>query len=87
MDEWTNALTGVGAAIDAGSQAENGICALFVIAAKIIKNISKLLLIGDNIKFQEELNINKAIDRIIKESPIRLVSAVINLAALDLLFW
>jgi hypothetical protein len=34
VDEWTKADTGVGAAIAAGSQAENGIWALFVIAAK-----------------------------------------------------
>lgn len=33
MDEWTRAETGVGAAIAAGSQLENGIWALFVIAA------------------------------------------------------
>jgi hypothetical protein len=33
VEEWTNAEIGVGAAIAAGSQAENGICALLVIAA------------------------------------------------------
>lgn len=33
VDEWTSADTGVGAAIAAGNQAENGICALLVIAA------------------------------------------------------
>jgi len=37
VDECTNADTGVGAAMAAGSHAENGICALFVIAAPIIK--------------------------------------------------
>ena len=36
MDECTNAETGVGAAIAAGSHLENGICALFVIPATII---------------------------------------------------
>jgi hypothetical protein len=36
VDECTKALTGVGAAMAAGSQLENGICALFVIAATII---------------------------------------------------
>lgn len=36
VEEWTSAETGVGAAIAAGSQAENGIWALFVIAATII---------------------------------------------------
>lgn len=33
MEEWTSAETGVGAAMAAGSHLENGICALFVIAA------------------------------------------------------
>lgn len=33
VEEWTSALTGVGAAMAAGSQGENGIWALFVIAA------------------------------------------------------
>ena len=33
MEEWTRALTGVGAAIAAGSQAEKGNWALLVIAA------------------------------------------------------
>lgn len=37
MEEWTRAETGVGAAIAAGSQEEKGICALFVIAARINK--------------------------------------------------
>jgi len=31
VDEWTRALTGVGAAIAEGSQEEKGICALLVI--------------------------------------------------------
>lgn len=39
VDEWTSADTGVGAAIAAGSQEENGIWALFVIAAKIMIGI------------------------------------------------
>jgi hypothetical protein len=37
VDEWTKADTGVGAAMAAGSQAENGICALLVEAATVIK--------------------------------------------------
>lgn len=49
VDEWTKAETGVGAAIAAGNQEENGICALFVIAAnttrKVIISISKLYFI------------------------------------------
>lgn len=36
VEEWTKAETGVGAAMAAGSQAEKGICALLVIALKII---------------------------------------------------
>lgn len=39
VDECTNALTGVGAAMAAGSQLENGIWALFVMAATIINRI------------------------------------------------
>lgn len=39
VDEWTRAETGVGAAIAAGSQLENGTCALLVIAAKVIVSI------------------------------------------------
>lgn len=38
VDECTNADTGVGAAIAAGSHLENGICALLVIAASRIPN-------------------------------------------------
>jgi hypothetical protein len=37
VEEWTNADTGVGAAMAAGNQAEKGICALLVMAAKITK--------------------------------------------------
>lgn len=46
VDEWTNADTGVGAAIAAGNQAEKGIWALFVQAAKMIiqKKISDIKL-------------------------------------------
>jgi len=42
VEEWTNADTGVGAAIAAGNHAENGICALFVQAEIIMMNTSKL---------------------------------------------
>jgi hypothetical protein len=40
VEEWTRAETGVGAAIAAGSQAEKGIWALLVIAAKITKLVT-----------------------------------------------
>lgn len=39
VDECTKALTGVGAAIAAGSHGEKGIWALFVIAAKVIAKV------------------------------------------------
>ena len=42
VEEWTKAETGVGAAIAAGSQDEKGICALFVIAAKIINETATM---------------------------------------------
>ena len=42
VEEWTNADTGVGAAIAAGNHAENGICALFVQAEMIMINTSIL---------------------------------------------
>lgn len=41
VEEWTRADTGVGAAMAAGSQAANGICALLVVAAKTIRNIKR----------------------------------------------
>lgn len=42
VEEWTKADTGVGAAIAAGSQLENGACALLVIAASKIEIIIKM---------------------------------------------
>jgi hypothetical protein len=41
VEEWTNADTGVGAAIAAGSQALNGIWALLVKAATTIIEITQ----------------------------------------------
>lgn len=43
VDECTKAETGVGAAMAAGSQLENGICALLVIAATDRYRMSELL--------------------------------------------
>ena len=43
VEECTRAETGVGAAIAAGNQAENGICALFVIAANTTNPNNKLV--------------------------------------------
>lgn len=89
MEEWTRALTGVGAAIAAGSQLEKGICALLVIAAKVIeiqiindKLDSHILIINQCPWFKDQ-----ATDRRIITSPIRLVRAVIIPAAKDLGFW
>lgn len=42
VEEWTRADTGVGAAIAAGSQLENGSWALFVIAASVIQSIASI---------------------------------------------
>lgn len=44
VEEWTRADTGVGAAIAAGSHLENGIWALFVIAARRIAKAAHCLL-------------------------------------------
>lgn len=43
VEEWTRALTGVGAAIAAGNHLEKGIWALFVIAATIISMICRVI--------------------------------------------
>lgn len=92
VEECTRALTGVGAAIAAGSQAEKGIWALLVTLAKIIntagnlKEVIKLFSI-ENIKFQLPISTIKPIISKIATSPRRLVMAVIIPAALDLGFW
>lgn len=89
MEEWTKEETGVGAAIAAGNQAENGIWALLVIAA-IIKNIHKK---KESYKFKKFIYLHlpikkdKEIQPKIKTSPIRLVKAVIIPALKDLKFW
>lgn len=49
MEECTKADTGVGAAMAAGSQAEKGIWALLVKAAKTTKTIIKINLSDDHI--------------------------------------
>lgn len=52
MEECTKEEIGVGAAIAAGSQAENGNCALFVIAAKNRNNM--MLFISFKLEFRLE---------------------------------
>jgi hypothetical protein len=48
VDECTKADTGVGAAIAAGSQLENGICALLVIAAIVIQEICNTVMVWES---------------------------------------
>ena len=72
VDEWTRALTGVGAAIAEGSQEENGIWALLVIEvrrSRIRRKCTEHPICLDNIE------IPKITRR--KQSPRRLVKAVI----------
>lgn len=86
VEECTNADTGVGAAIAAGSQVENGICALLVMAAIIIVVAINTLIEKDlKEKFQCPAINAHEIARINKASPIRLVKAVIIPALKDLL--
>ncbi len=74
----------------AGSHLENGICALFVIAAIIIAIICISLFVFVKsicIMFQCPCDSVQAIDRRIATSPIRFVNAVIRPAPRDLGFW
>lgn len=91
VEECTNADTGVGAAIAAGSQAEKGIWALFVQAARIRISINllsdKYISLPTLENSQCPLNIIKAIHNKIPTSPKRLVIAVIIPALYDLLLW
>lgn len=88
VEECTKADTGVGAAIAAGSHAENGICALLVIAATIIVSHSKVL--GEDmfiaIIFHESMLKARAMEIKRRTSPRRLVKAVISPALHDLGF-
>lgn len=86
MEEWTKAEIGVGAAIADGSHVINGNCALFVIAAIMIKKEMgredwKLYLneICFNIEFEIKIMINI--------SPKRFVIMVIVPEAIAFLFW
>lgn len=80
VEEWTRALTGVGAAIAAGSHLEKGIWALFVIAATIImiaaRQVCLLVIHWDMVSQFLSLNIRAIVINNIT-SPIRLVMAVI----------
>ena len=94
MEEWTNALTGVGAAIAAGNQLEKGIWALLVIAANITLKTNNFSQVISSIKTAHKLKIyqwppyiNQLILIISKASPTRFIKAVIIPAPKDLLFW
>lgn len=88
VDEWTNEDTGVGAAMAAGSQDENGNWALFVIAP-VMRIAEKILKFSENlIKFQlnHPLWYITIKVRINKQSPTRFVNTVnIPESSLDLL--
>lgn len=87
VEEWTRADTGVGAAIAAGSQLENGICALFVIAA--IDRHRAIALFGGEVLgiIQWPWFKNRAMVIRKSTSPIRFISAVIIPAPRDLGVW
>lgn len=84
VDEWTNAETGVGAAIAAGSQLENGIWALLVIAAIVKHNTTHGLWIVVLRTSQWPWFNSSAIEIRKSTSPIRFISAVIIPAPRDL---
>ena len=74
-----NELTGVGAAIAAGNQAENGIWALLVKEARIISRLAKIKLFLSPIhatNLQSPKLIIQAIPTRINTSPTRLESTV-----------
>jgi len=78
---------GVGAAIAAGNQAEKGIWALLVIAAKINKEIKRVLLVRIKLKLKEDsLNISAIAIRI-ATSPIRFLITVSMPALAEDSFW
>jgi hypothetical protein len=86
VEECTNDETGVGAAMAAGSQAENGIWALFVIAA-IIRNVNIILsLIYIESRIQYPFRNRYMIDIRIPTSPTRFEYSVNIPDTRDLLF-
>jgi hypothetical protein len=85
VEECTNADTGVGAAMAAGSHAENGICALLVMAARVMSIIVIVMFDFDRIIQFAGFSII-AILKIMHTSPIRLESTVIIPAPRDLAF-
>ena len=73
----------------AGSQLENGICALFVMAAKVIHKICKVVIDDSHIFMISQWPWFRVhpIDTNRSTSPTRFVNAVIIPAAKDLGFW
>ena len=86
VDEWTRADTGVGAAMAAGSQLEKGICALLVMAARIIVRVMGVVLGALVINQCPWLAVQPMASNS-AASPMRLVRAVTRPAARDLGFW
>lgn len=78
---------GVGAAIAAGNQAENGNWALFEHAAIIINRITSFGKFSFIKKFQLQIEVRKAIDNKIKMSPTRFEKIVIEPDAEEEAFW
>lgn len=89
VEEWTSAETGVGAAMAAGNQLENGIWALLVIAATEMVKIIRYEYCEGHIVviFQWPWLRDHAMAKRIITSPMRLVRAVIIPAAKDFGFW
>ena len=79
VDEWTKAETGVGAAIAAGNQTENGHWALFVIAARIINKQTKIISLETCIIGNQFESLKRKIEISKKTSPNRFEIAVVNL--------
>lgn len=89
VEEWTNALTGVGAAMAAGSHLENGSCALLVMAAIMIAIDSREFILESHMEmidqwpwFRDHPMLSRR-----KASPTRLDRTVIIPAPSDLGFW
>ena len=85
VDEWTRALTGVGAAIAAGSQAEKGSWALLVKLARRIRVTRVLSWIKELrwVKLQDPTLAKMAIEIRIALSPSRFLKAVKRPALLE----
>jgi len=88
VEEWTNAEIGVGAAIAAGNQGENGKIALLVIKATV-SNAEEQLKIPKSIKTEvlKFMYMTETIEIIKKQSPRRLIKTVNNPEKIEDSFW